>query len=251
MNKEVTMISRILYFSLFFLLGLPKISYGQSFDKILGPQSYLVLGSLLLVGFLGLVFLIFSKNRSISFLLSLIAFGTFFKLQANGVASHSELLTYSNSSIFILGIALLLVEIIVPGFTIFGIAGLGFMIFSILTSFSNIYYGLLVLFFVVSILFFTIKKLISKGYRSDFIDRLRLTKSFTKEAGFSSGLDLTAFENKKGQALSDLRPTGKAKFGDEIVDVISEASYIEKASRIKVIKVVGSKIIVREENENE
>jgi len=47
-----------------------------------------------------------------------------------------------------------------------------------------------------------------------------------------------------GVALSTLRPSGNARFGDAIVDVITRGEFIEPASPIRVLAIEGSRIIV-------
>ena len=50
---------------------------------------------------------------------------------------------------------------------------------------------------------------------------------------------------QKGTAYSDLKPSGYAKIGDKEIDVITEGGLIEKGEAIEVIKVEGSRVIVR------
>jgi membrane-bound serine protease (ClpP class) len=47
-----------------------------------------------------------------------------------------------------------------------------------------------------------------------------------------------------GVALSILRPSGNAKFGDAIVDVITRGEFIEPATSIRVLAIEGSRIVV-------
>jgi len=47
-----------------------------------------------------------------------------------------------------------------------------------------------------------------------------------------------------GVALSMLRPSGNARFGDAIVDVITRGEFIEPASPVRVLAIEGSRIIV-------
>ena len=49
-----------------------------------------------------------------------------------------------------------------------------------------------------------------------------------------------------GSASSPLRPAGVARFGDDYYDVISEGTYIEEGCRVKVIRMSGNRIVVRE-----
>ena len=47
-----------------------------------------------------------------------------------------------------------------------------------------------------------------------------------------------------GTALSILRPSGNARFGDAIVDVITRGEFIEPSSPIRVLAIEGSRIVV-------
>jgi membrane-bound serine protease (ClpP class) len=47
-----------------------------------------------------------------------------------------------------------------------------------------------------------------------------------------------------GVALSTLRPGGKAQFGKDILDVISQGDMIEKGARVKVVGHSGSEAVV-------
>ncbi len=53
-----------------------------------------------------------------------------------------------------------------------------------------------------------------------------------------------------GVAESPLRPSGKAIFGGEYIDVVTDGSFVEKGSQVRVIEISGNRIVVREiENE--
>jgi len=47
-----------------------------------------------------------------------------------------------------------------------------------------------------------------------------------------------------GTALSILRPSGNARFGDAIVDVITRGEFIEPSSPVRVLAIEGSRIVV-------
>jgi membrane-bound serine protease (ClpP class) len=49
-----------------------------------------------------------------------------------------------------------------------------------------------------------------------------------------------------GVADSFLRPAGKAVFADESYDVVTEGTFIEKGASVKIIKIQGVKVVVRE-----
>ena len=49
-----------------------------------------------------------------------------------------------------------------------------------------------------------------------------------------------------GVAETPLRPAGKARFGDEYVDVVAEGSYVPPGTRVRVIEVEGNRVVVKE-----
>lgn len=49
-----------------------------------------------------------------------------------------------------------------------------------------------------------------------------------------------------GTAQSVLRPAGKARIGDRLVNVVSNGPYIQAGAQIEVIEVAGNRIVVRE-----
>jgi membrane-bound serine protease (ClpP class) len=49
-----------------------------------------------------------------------------------------------------------------------------------------------------------------------------------------------------GVASTPLRPAGKARFGDDFLDVIAEGDYVNPGSRVQVIEIEGNRIVVKE-----
>jgi membrane-bound ClpP family serine protease len=49
-----------------------------------------------------------------------------------------------------------------------------------------------------------------------------------------------------GEAATTLRPAGKARFGEEFVDVVAEGSYVLAGARVQVIEIEGNRIVVKE-----
>jgi len=64
--------------------------------------------------------------------------------------------------------------------------------------------------------------------------------SFSNTVGSPVGVAVGA----SGVTLSILRPSGNARFGDRIVDVITRGEFIEPESPIRVLAVEGSRIVV-------
>jgi membrane-bound serine protease (ClpP class) len=49
-----------------------------------------------------------------------------------------------------------------------------------------------------------------------------------------------------GVSESVLRPAGRARFGRNIIDVVSDGSFVEKGRQIRVIEIEGNRIVVTE-----
>ena len=49
-----------------------------------------------------------------------------------------------------------------------------------------------------------------------------------------------------GVAESPLRPAGKAMFGDQFVDVVTDGSFVDRGSQVQIIQISGNRIVVRE-----
>ncbi len=54
-----------------------------------------------------------------------------------------------------------------------------------------------------------------------------------------------------GLVISTLRPTGKAKFESAIVDVVAQAQFIEKDTKVLIVNITGNKVIVKPLQDNE
>jgi membrane-bound serine protease (ClpP class) len=49
----------------------------------------------------------------------------------------------------------------------------------------------------------------------------------------------------KGAALTTLRPSGKARFGDHVVDVVTEGEFIAAETPVTVIQTDGMRVVVK------
>jgi len=49
-----------------------------------------------------------------------------------------------------------------------------------------------------------------------------------------------------GVAISPLRPAGKIEIGDQLLDVTTDGSYVESGKQVKILKIQGNHIVVRE-----
>jgi membrane-bound serine protease (ClpP class) len=81
----------------------------------------------------------------------------------------------------------------------------------------------------------------SKGMAGIFLKR-----STSRETGYLSAPDLSGMIGESGTALTDLRPSGTAGFGDDRLDVVTEGPWIEQGTKIVVVRDGVSGLVVRE-----
>ena len=57
-------------------------------------------------------------------------------------------------------------------------------------------------------------------------------------------VDYDHLVDQVGMTRTQLTPSGKAAFGDEIVDVISDGQLVPKGEPVRVMSVNGSRVVV-------
>jgi membrane-bound serine protease (ClpP class) len=76
--------------------------------------------------------------------------------------------------------------------------------------------------------------------------RLILGSSEQAGEGYSvQGPEAAGLEGRRGRALTDLRPAGKAEFDGEVLAVESDGEYLEAGSTVQVVEASGNRILVR------
>ncbi len=152
-----------------------------------------------------------------------------------------------------LGVNLILIEIIlIPGFGIFGLSGLGLIIYSLYSMLIGDYptpkdieiaYRSLTISIVsgviLSMIFF--KLLI----RSDFYKKLIPIQSQKSIDGYTILKISNTLIGKQGVSITDLRPSGKILINTKSYQAISEGNYIENCSDIVVVGIDENQFIVK------
>ena len=174
-------------------------------------------------------------------------------------------------ALFVVGVLLLMIEIFVlPGFGIAGALGIIFILaglFGMLIRnppdklpwpqtqldwqlFTNGVLGLL----FGSVGFAVLAWLLTKYLpRLQFLSGLILTPAAAKQGG-EIEVSMTAPPEREtisvnvgdlGEVVSTLRPAGKAKFGDAIIDCVAEAEFLDKGTKVEIIEIHGNRAVVR------
>ena len=156
--------------------------------------------------------------------------------------------------LFVLGIIFCAIEMFVPGFGFFGISGVVMIVVGIIVRmicggdlFMLLYMilGALVLFVLA---FWVISRAITKG-------RLSKTALFHVDSAVPTGntegtRDFAYLVGASGVAITPLRPIGRAKFGNETIDVIARDGFIAADAKLTVLETEGSRVVVIEIKED-
>ena len=219
-------------------------------------SSSLVSPFLLSLGFLGLLIEIRTPTFGLAGTMGLISLGLFFG--SNMIVGLAGL-----EDVLIVGAGLVLLGIeafIVPGFGIFGVAG----VVAILTGLYMSLLGNIPTMpdFTRAAWVLTSSMLLLIGSAWALIRTLpsssRLAESgifllakTTSATGYESAEVRSDLVGKHGTAITDLRPAGTALVGDERIDVVSESEWISAGTPVKILSAEGYRHIVRSVSEQE
>lgn len=145
------------------------------------------------------------------------------------------------------GVILLIMEMFTPGFGVAGITGLILLIATIILRADTLANALIttaivvVLIVIAGIVFV---RSLKKG-------ALNKSPIVLKDASLGESTPLSDESMQRlvgleGEALTQLRPTGKVKLSDDnTYDVMSAGEFIQKGSRVLVERVEGLRILVK------
>ena len=179
----------------------------------------------------------------------------FAPLYLDGLAAYWEM------AVFIIGIALILLELfIIPGFGVAGIGGILCVIFALITSMLNndffdftpihipdLNQALLTVFLGLILGTILIIYLVSKIGTNGMFARLALDKEQTMEEGYVGvPIKQISIVGSEGIATTDLRPSGKVVIDGRHYDAVSQyGDFIEKGTPIIVTKYETTQLYVR------
>jgi membrane-bound ClpP family serine protease len=150
---------------------------------------------------------------------------------------------------FVVGTALLVIEVFMPGFGIAGISGLVLEAVSI--ALMLISHGPLAAIGLTILVLALIGVVISITLRSATKGRLAnspliLQKSETASEGYTATKsDLDVFVGKEGVVTTTLRPTGMIEIDGVKLNVDSDGEFIPKGTPVRVTRADGLRLIVR------
>ena len=179
----------------------------------------------------------------------------FAPLYLDGLAAYWEM------AVFIIGIALILLELFIfPGFGIAGIGGILCVIFALITSMLNndffdftpivipdLNQALLTVFFGLILGTALIIYLVSKIGTNGIFGRLALAKEQSMDEGYVGvPTEQITIVGSEGIATNDLRPSGKVIIDGHHYDAVSQyGDFIEKGTSVIITKYEATQLYVR------
>jgi membrane-bound serine protease (ClpP class) len=208
----------------------------------------LVAPLLLSLGILGLVLEIKTGAFGLGGIVSLASLGLFFGSSfILGLAGWEEILLLGLG-----GIALAVEVFVLPGFGVAGVLGTVAIVASMVLammgarpSTGDLAQALAVLgaslFITMAVIYAWLRHLPNSGRFSGLL----LRGSVHKSQGFVSAPNRGDLIGLDGVAVTDLRPSGTARVGQERIDVVTEGEYVSQGSRVQVVQSDGYRHVVR------
>ncbi|WP_225217575.1 NfeD family protein [Sporosarcina gallistercoris] len=158
---------------------------------------------------------------------------------------------YETILLFLLGAGLIVAELFLPH-GIAGIAGAVAVTGSIIMAGANpAYMALSVLIAIVIAITGMVVIMKFFGKKLHLLNRMILMDATDTESGYVSNVNRIDWLGKTAITLTPLRPSGAIVMDGERIDVVSEGNYIDKGKHVKIVKVEGSRTVVRELQEME
>ncbi len=154
--------------------------------------------------------------------------------------------------LFVVAIILIILELfVVPGFGVSGILGIVALVAGIVfvsdTWTEGVLYALGSLVLIGLLAFVSYKLPMTRKVWK----KLALDTRQSNESGYVAPKpNYDHYVGKEGLAISHLRPAGTGDFCGERLDVVTEGGYISAQSKIVIVEVEGTRIVVREVADN-
>ena len=157
------------------------------------------------------------------------------------IASHVPALL-----MMIAGYVLLVIEMYIPGFGIAGISGTALMVGGIILMSPTPLQALVLVMISVALLAVALTVAMRSATRGRLSrSKMVLNDAVNQTASDDEG-DLQFFLGKTGVAHTALRPAGIGEFEGVKLNVVSDGDFVEAGQPIEVIRLDGTRMVVRE-----
>lgn len=150
--------------------------------------------------------------------------------------------------LLIIGFILATVEMIMPGFGAPGITAAICFALAVIMGSQSVFGAIVMSMIILSILGILLAIVLTLFAKKKVVSPFILKEEQKKSNGYISSSDLEYLLGKEGISKTDLRPCGSADFEGVKFDVVADGEYIKQGTKIKIFKVEGSKLIVKQIN---
>ena len=147
--------------------------------------------------------------------------------------------------IAMLGLLLLFVEILMPGFGLFGILGSISLLGSLVAAFKI--YGFMVFLVMLVVAVAVFFAMIAFAKKSGLYNRVVL-RDRQEAKGFDEA-PLQGRLGKVGVTHTELKPFGVAEIDGKLVDVCSTGDFIDRNVSVQVVQITGKTVTVKVDTE--
>ncbi|NLK33932.1 MAG: serine protease [Gracilibacteraceae bacterium] len=147
--------------------------------------------------------------------------------------------------LYVMGMVLLMVEALAPGFGVAGISGIILVLASIVMISSSFFQAMLLLIGTIAITVLLVVALYRMGYGKRFVKSMILNTEQKNEEGYVSTKGYDKYLGMRGIVATPLRSAGTVLIDGNRIDAVSEAEFIDKGVEVEVIKIEGSRIVVK------
>ncbi|MDO4567332.1 MAG: NfeD family protein [Clostridia bacterium] len=146
--------------------------------------------------------------------------------------------------LLVAGLGLVTAEMFLPGFGVFGVAGIGALIACIVLSSTTVGHAL-VTFVIIMCIVVLLGYVIFKNFGTNGKSRIVLKDVIASKSNEGGDEELAELCGKAGVARTALRPVGKALIDGKQYDVVTGGEFIQPGEAIEVTLVKGLRVEVR------
>jgi membrane-bound ClpP family serine protease len=146
----------------------------------------------------------------------------------------------------VVGFALVVVEMYIPGFGAPGIIGLLLLVGGIIMAKPTPLQALIMVLVIVALLCIALSICIHSASKGRLSKSKLVLHDVSTQAEAAETNDLQYFVGHTGVTKTTLRPAGIAEFDGVKLNVVSEGDFIPAGKTIEVERVEGNRIVVKE-----
>jgi membrane-bound serine protease (ClpP class) len=158
---------------------------------------------------------------------------------------------YESILLFVIGVGFIIAEFFLPG-AIAGLIGAALIIGSILLAGGNVFHmGIAVLIALIVAIVGMVILMKFFGKNLKLFNKIILKDATDTERGYVSNVNRYELLGRMAVSMTPLRPSGTIMLDGERIDAVTEGGYVDANKVVKIIKVEGSRTVVREVKEGE